>query len=783
MATGSELITGGLGLAAKAYDMFKGSTDSASSGSAYLMQNTSNGSLFPGGINGKNGKDDITVIDSEWVKSRCMVPGSELDPQDKVNRHFTTTYWKYTNSALGGNIGMNPKPQYTRYADIRSSSRAMKWNETTVETGKDLGMGRYYSEAIDDHAQLVHFEFGVPKFNSLLHFFTNAIDYRESVIANEGRSAIWYGVGKFAGAAGMLVAFPWTTLTIWLAQTVKDAISIFSPMIHRYYYLKPTMHTYWSAVNILVTNMATEIGILAPGDLLSGETAQRIGVPIQLNKEDMQGMAELFPGLIHPDSNYIDVLRIAARSQIMATKMLSTEQEEYIATKGEGNEPANYIGYVLDRYSKVQDDMNSGVTGAIASSTVSLTNYMSKLKEAASSWFEPKDIKSGVENAAKVKEEKEAGGGSDNTVASVTNEMAKKPGSDELTGEHRYGYRDDLGFMEGIGMLFADEDEANASKDYMSEFGNVLLAGAREGARFASFYVDYTGSVSDSFSSSTGPISSETGAKSIAQAGRNMNFMLGGGNILPGMHEVVGAAKDVVAGALDSMTFGLSNVLQTLFGGAYIDMPNKWEDSEVSLANVSYSMTLISPYNNPVSQMINIYIPLAMIMAGALPVGTGASSYTSPFLCSCFDRGVQNIRLGMITSLSIERGTSNLAWSRTRRPLAIKVSFTVTNLSNMLTVPMTHSLFDAFKVSLMDDSPMGEYISCLCGRSMLVSKYFTLQYKLKWSRFLMFKDQSVSSDYWALRAGDWLDTALFGSLSSANAKLLDQQSVTSSMLR
>ena len=48
MATGSELITGGLGLAAKAYDMVKGSTDSASSGSAYLMQNTSNGSLFPG---------------------------------------------------------------------------------------------------------------------------------------------------------------------------------------------------------------------------------------------------------------------------------------------------------------------------------------------------------------------------------------------------------------------------------------------------------------------------------------------------------------------------------------------------------------------------------------------------------------------------------------------------------------------------------------------------------------------------------------------------------------
>ena len=769
MATGSGLITGGLGLAAKAYDMFKGSTDSASSGSAYLMQNTSNGSLFPGGINGKNGKDDITVIDSEWVKSRCMVPGSELDPQDKVNRHFTTTYWKYTNSALGGNIGMNPKPQYTRYADIRSSSRAMKWNETTVETGKDLGMGRYYSEAIDDHAQLVHFEFGVPKFNSLLHFFTNAIDYRESVIANEGRSAIWYGVGKFAGAAGMLVAFPWTTLTIWLAQTVKDAISIFSPMIHRYYYLKPTMHTYWSAVNILVTNMATEIGILAPGDLLSGETAQRIGVPIQLNKEDMQGMAELFPGLIHPDSNYIDVLRIAARSQIMATKMLSTEQEEYIATKGEGNEPANYIGYVLDRYSKVQDDMNSGVTGAIASSTVSLTNYMSKLKEAASSWFEPKDIKSGVENAAKVKEEKEAGGG-DSTVASATMAM-DKPGSDELTGEHRYGYRDDLGFMEGIGMLFADEDEANASKDYMSEFGNVLLAGAREGARFASFYVDYTGSVSDSFSSSTGPISSETGAKSIAQAGRNMNFMLGGGNILPGMHEVVGAAKDVVAGALDSMTFGLSNVLQTLFGGAYIDMPNKWEDSDISFTNVNYTMTLISPYNNPISQMINIYIPLAMLLAGALPRGTGRSSYTSPFICTLWDRGVQDIKLGMITNISINRATSNLPWSKDRKALAMEVSFTVANLSTYMVATINGSVFGTFRPVIVEDDPLSIYIATICGRDFKTNNFYGPKMRLKLSRVIMGASYTFSRTAWAARAGKFVDDLTLGTIESTGLML------------
>ena len=126
--------------------------------------------------------------------------------------------------------------------------------------------------------------------------------------------------------------------------------------------------------------------------------------------------------------------------------------------------------------------------------------------------------------------------------------------------------------------------------------------------------------------------------------------MLGGGNIAAGVDNVIGAAKDFVSGALNGMSFGLSNILQSIFGGAYIDMPNKWEDSESNLANVSYSMTLISPYNNPISQLQNIYIPLAMLMAGALPLGTGRSSYTSPFICSCFDRGVQHIRLCIITS-------------------------------------------------------------------------------------------------------------------------------------
>ena len=55
------------------------------------------------------------IIDRDWVMSRFMVPGTQLEPLDKLNRFFSTAYWKYTNSSLGGNIAINPKPQYTSY--------------------------------------------------------------------------------------------------------------------------------------------------------------------------------------------------------------------------------------------------------------------------------------------------------------------------------------------------------------------------------------------------------------------------------------------------------------------------------------------------------------------------------------------------------------------------------------------------------------------------------------------------------------------------------------------
>ena len=66
-----------------------------------------------------------------------------------------------------------------------------------------------------------------------------------------------------------------------------------------------------------------------------------------------------------------------------------------------------------------------------------------------------------------------------------------------------------------------------------------------------------------------------------------------------------------------------------------------------------------------------------MLLAGILPLSTGKASYTSPFLCQLYDRGRLQIRLGMIESLSITRGTTNLAFDKHGQALGIDVTFSV----------------------------------------------------------------------------------------------------------
>ena len=683
--------------------------------------------MFRGNDTNKSRLDDLTVIDKDWVATRFMVMDNDLDPVDANNRYYSSAYDKFTDSSLGGNIGINARPQFTPYCDVHIQGRRGDTTEVTVNDRKgNFGMGRYYSEALDDNEQTVFLEFGVPKFNNMFDFFTKAVDYRDSVIANTGRKPYGFAFGEGLGAMVMLAAFPLVTIAIWGLKKTIGLITGHGSF--NYYYLDPTMHTYWGAVNTIVTQIATEIGILAPVALDSNTTAQKIGVNVTIDKEDLDAMRELMPSLIS-NNNYIDVFAIATKAQSAANIQAIRDYEKY---KNDPSTAKDYAGFVKTRYTVSGRKAAGSTIGDVLNAGVMFQKYLDKTKKNID--IDPNTIP----------KDKNAIGG-DPTKVNTTKQKLK-----DLEKQNDGSYK---GTKEQVTLT--------------NKLATAIDSSVRDGSLFAVFRVNYTGSVSESFSNSVGEIEAGGMIKSLGKKSRDVKFDLSGGNVLGDViGTAAGYAKDILMSGLDSVTYGASNVIQTLLGGGYIDLPKKWEDSSINLPQVSYTMQLVSPYGNAFSQMQNIYIPLSMLLAGALPLATGKASYTSPFICSLFSKGVQNIKLGMITSLTVTRGTSNLAFNKDRKALALDVSFTVTDFSNIIAAPVNSSMFSTkFNVGLEDDSPIANYVSVIGARNLLTNKYTLPKIKLRYSRSRMALDQMISPSSWGVRIGESLNGVLGGFVS------------------
>lgn len=250
---------------------------------------------------------------------------------------------------------------------------------------------------------------------------------------------------------------------------------------------------------------------------------------------------------------------------------------------------------------------------------------------------------------------------------------------------------------------------------------------------------------------------------------RKIKFNLDGGNI-PGLDTVLHALTDFAGGALSGITMGFSNVVASFLSGMHLDAPMRWDDSTFNLPSLNFKMKLVSPSAHPIAQLRGIYIPLAAILAAALPRSTGPRSYTSPFVCSMFVRGYQRVTLGMITSLSITRGTSNLPFNKYMRPLAVDVDFTVTDFSQVLASPTPSSLLSPGDVAFDDESGISRYISALCGRDLFSATHVSSKFKIKLSTFLKSYLIAASPETVGAMIGDALGSNFLFSMFSGNTK-------------
>lgn len=640
------------------------------------------------------------ALDREWVKRSFLLNDKKLGNLDDINnRYWSSASAKFTDTRLGSNIGINSKPQYTRYSDIRQKGRLAGRNDVSLfNTGGNYGMGRDYSERIDDPSQTIYLRFGVPQFNSLINFLTKAFDSNMTSIARTGRAkGVFYKVGNIVGTSAAVLAMPPVAILIGIGKIWNQ---VFTRPTSKFYTMKPTMHLYWSTVNTLVYSLMINRGILpkvenslAKAVVGENDSTQKIGQPMKIDQDMLDMLSDLMPDVFRSNSQF-DMWAVANRAQRLANRQFNDDYEAL-----NNGTATSYAGYVRkemtgnsSHITYISDDKSEPTFSARINKIVKLGYY---------------SVKEGGPRL----------------------EMDPRINTDDPKGaEHR-------------------------DPSYFSAYREYFDAEFSQGSQFAAFKVEHTGPVTETAGNAVVDSKISQDLNGISSQVRDARFAFADGNILPGiggmLESVVGAAKDVVTGVVDGATFGFTEVISGLAGSGFIDIPKHWQSSTMTLNRSSYSIKLRSPYGNPISQMINIYIPLCMLLAGTLPLSTGKQSYTSPFLCQLFDRGRQQTKLGIIESLNITRGTTNQAFDLKGNALGIDVTFTVADLSSLMHMPVSGG--DLFKIdsTIDEDNLLMDYLAVLAGQDMYNQIYPMAKAKLAIAKKIAGFGKLTSPAHWA----------------------------------
>lgn len=127
-------------------------------------------------------------------------------------------------------------------------------------------------------------------------------------------------------------------------------------------------------------------------------------------------------------------------------------------------------------------------------------------------------------------------------------------------------------------------------------------------------------------------------------------------------------------------------------GEGRIALPEVWTDSSFG-RSVSMSFKFTSPYGNDLAIFENTYIPFILLFCMSMPRQIGTKIFTSPFIVRVSVKGMFSIPMGIIESMSIERGEERNSWNTSDRPRTIKVNLSIKDITPTMMMSMNRGIF------------------------------------------------------------------------------------------
>jgi len=699
---------------------------------------------------------NVYARDTQWIKRAFIMPDSSGENEYKSRRFFSTASIKFTDSSVGGNTVINPPYQFTESADIPLPGifRGEVSGDPVMH-----GQGPYYSEAIDDNMQQVHCRMGVAKHNSLTRFFGNLYDTDAGRLARTGRTFDpFFLLGRAAGFVVSIIF--WPIMAIQLAAA--GIRMLLGHPTTKFYYLKPTMPIFWNAATYIVNQLTVNKGIV-PRFMDDREQSQTGERNYGYSASEMEEFSKILPDIFEKDGS-INVYAVANRAQRIARKVyLNMENamrthgslleainaiygQRYVDQKPpnllsrEGDESPSYMQMYFEKGGGNANDPsiaggNKGEVGKVPTTLgAAIDEAQEKPKEATT----PTQQTQSTDPTSKIPAQDGTGRSNSGEY-----EVILEPVMDESGTE-------------------TSESIANRTNAF-ERFGEFFTSELDHGGAFFSFRPDYAGPVQESFSNSFGQSEIQSTMNSLSSKARNARFNFADGNLAGGlMNEVLDAVKGFIGGTLEQFSV---QGLHVLAGNAFTDIPMVWESATANLPTANYTIRLGGPYGNPISQLIDIDIPLACFLAMGLPRATGPQSYTSPFFLEYYDRGRSQSRLACVSALSFNRGVGNLGFTDNWRALAVEVNLTIMPLDTIVAMPITTGLtFNPTKIMFSEDSAFTDYLNVLSGMGMQDQIYAYNKWKLNISRALQNFDTFFSAAHFASFASDIMPVRLAGQI-------------------
>ena len=236
------------------------------------------------------------------------------------------------------------------------------------------------------------------------------------------------------------------------------------------------------------------------------------------------------------------------------------------------------------------------------------------------------------------------------------------------------------------------------------------------------FFLDSSDSISESFSNSTTESALAGMANGYSSEVNEINFLTGtdGSGMLAEIKAALESSTENVTKALsnvdkaiagDSILGRLAESLLPIVTGGKLVFPSLWADSSYS-KSYSINLKLRSPDPDPVSIFLNIYMPLILLISMAAPRQTGnsANSYKAPFLVRAVYRSVFNCNLGIISSISIDKGGDH-KWNILGHPTSADVSIQIDDLYS--------TMFISKNVGIINNTVQLDYLANMAGLNMI----------------------------------------------------------------